>query len=556
MHPELSIVIPTFNRAERLRACLDALGLQTQPAADFEVIVVDDGSTDGTAEMLETLATPFLLRVVLQKENSGYGAARNAGVSVASGEFLLFLDDDVVASPGLVAEHLRVQHQEGGAGVIGPYPQLLPRRAGRFARAMAEGRIEYYASLETKTPTFTSCHTGNFSAPRDAVQAVGGFAEDLPRAVDIELGYRLQQAGLRFVFAPAALGTEDQRESSSDMITDARVRGANALELWRRHPAIITYLRLGGHFEHTRRRAAIRLVLLNLRVSPRILDALGYVLPRASGRRRWYDFLYYYCYWQGVRRAVPDRDTWRRLTRGTPILMYHAIGQSGERASRYVLPVDRFERQMRWLKRRRYRVLELDEFVRCLREHRLPPAKSVVLTFDDGYADNRSLAAPILERLGLPATFFLVSAAGTRNSWDQNGATVGGRALMGLEQARELVGGVVSLGAHTRSHADLTALTSHELEAEIAGSRSELEVALGAPVTLFAYPYGKTNTEVREAVMQAGFLAACSVESGRNRLSVEPYMLKRLEVRGTDSLLRFALILWLGETRSLFRRRA
>src|SRR5262249_51635181 len=143
MAPVLSIVIPTYNRAERLPACLDALGEQTQPFEDFEVIVVNDGSTDETAAMLEAYSPPYALRVV-QQENGGYGAARNAGVRVATGTHLLFLDDDVIASAGLVAAHLRVQREHEGAAVIGSYPQMLPPRAGRFARAWADMRLEYY----------------------------------------------------------------------------------------------------------------------------------------------------------------------------------------------------------------------------------------------------------------------------------------------------------------------------------------------------------------------------------------------------------------------------
>jgi len=84
MAPELSIVIPTFNRARRLRACLEALGRQTQTASDFEVIVVVDGSTDETEAMLEGLLSPFALRVVLQ-ENRGWCAARNNGAQLAAG---------------------------------------------------------------------------------------------------------------------------------------------------------------------------------------------------------------------------------------------------------------------------------------------------------------------------------------------------------------------------------------------------------------------------------------------------------------------------------------
>jgi peptidoglycan/xylan/chitin deacetylase (PgdA/CDA1 family)/glycosyltransferase involved in cell wall biosynthesis len=547
----LSIVIPTCNRAQRLRACLDALGHQTQPISDFEVVVVDDGSTDDTAELLGSLTTPFSLRVVRQ-ENRGYGAARNAGVEAASGTYLLFMDDDVVASPELVAEHLRMQHEHGGGvGVIGPYPPMLRRGAGRFAQGWAEMRLEDYRALEIRTPTFASVHTGNFSAPRASVQAVGSFATDLPRDVDIELGYRLQEAGMSFVFAPRALGKEDHRESSTDMLHDAELRGANALELWRSHPSIIHSLHLGGHWELSRGWSAVRVALLTLHVPPRLLDLLGLVVPR-SRARRWYRFLYSYCYWRGVRRTA-TRETCRMLQRGTPILMYHSICRPGEPNGTYVLPVRRFERQMRWLKRLGYDVIGLEELVSCLREHRLPPAKSVVLTFDDGYEDNRDVAAPILERLGFPATFFLVSAPEDGRNIDSK---FSGRSLMRPAEARELLGGVVHLGAHTRTHPDLTSLAPDQVESEVAGSRSDLEEVLGIPITLFAYPYGKTNAYVQEAVRRAGFLGACSVEPGRNRLAVDPYMLKRLEVRGTDSLLRFALTVWIGETRSLFKFRA
>jgi glycosyltransferase involved in cell wall biosynthesis len=552
MPPELSIVIPTYDRRERLRACLDALARQTQPASDFEVIVVDDGSSDGTLEMLEALSLPFFLRVVRQGRNTGYGAARNAGVGVARGTYVLFLDDDVSATPELVAEHLRVQHEEGGVGVIGPYPQSLPRGAGRFARAVAELRLEYYESLEKQIPTFTAFHTGNLSVPRADFEAVGGFADDLPRAVDVELGYRLQEAGMRFVFAPRALGIEDQRETSKDMIRDAEVRGANALELWRRHPPIIASFRIGGAWESSRRWVALRHVLLGLNAPPRLLDLVGYLLPRAADRRKWYGFLETYCRWRGARRAV-DRDTWRRLSRGTPILMYHSIAERGVRAGRFVCPVRRFERQMRWLKLRGYKVVDLEELVSWLREYRLPPAKAIVLTFDDGYVDNRELAAPILERFGFPATFFLVSAPESENL--RGDGRFSGRALMKPGEAKVLLGGVISLGAHTRTHPDLTALAPAKVEAEVVGSRVELEQALAVAITIFAYPYGRTNPEIKDVVRKAGYVAACGIRSGRNRLAVDQFDLKRLEVRGTDSLFRFALTLWMGDTHALLHRK-
>ena len=180
-------------------------------------------------------------------------------------------------------------------------------------------------------------------------------------------------------------------------------------------------------------------------------------------------------------------------------------------------------------------------------EHRLPPPKSVVLTFDDGYADNVELGLPMLERHGFAATVFLVSAAGDRAGW-RSAEDVQGRPLLVPADARSLKGRL-EFGAHSRTHPRLPSLELHELEREISGSRSELEQALGIPVTVFAYPYGEKNAAVEQAVEQAGYVAACGIEPGRNRPSCDLYALKRFEVRGTDSLLRFATTLWLGGTR-------
>ena len=99
---ELSIIIPTYDRAKRLRACLESLSRQTQPVGDWEVVVVVDGSTDGTREMLAGLATPYRLKVC-EQDHHGTGAALNRGVAAASGGHCLFLGDNVVADPALVA---------------------------------------------------------------------------------------------------------------------------------------------------------------------------------------------------------------------------------------------------------------------------------------------------------------------------------------------------------------------------------------------------------------------------------------------------------------------
>src|SRR3954468_11065279 len=116
--PSLSVVVPTYQRRDPVRRLLDALAPQL--AADDEVIVVVDGSTDGTVEMLGAMSYPVPLRVQTQP-NSGLAAARNAGIAAATGDVVWLVDDDMIPSDGLVDRHRRV-HQDGGEArfLMGP----------------------------------------------------------------------------------------------------------------------------------------------------------------------------------------------------------------------------------------------------------------------------------------------------------------------------------------------------------------------------------------------------------------------------------------------------
>lgn len=320
-------------------------------------------------------------------------------------------------------------------------------------------------------------------------------------------------------------------------------RGRDDLARFGREPSSLPRLPLGRERQHGPGLLLLQSAALAARVPPTVLACVG---PLALGRRRaWFRFVYRYAYWYGVRRAA-ERDTWRRLKRGVSILMYHAIGARGERPTRYVIPVTQFERQMKWLKRRGYAVMRLEDYVACLREHRLPPPKAVVVTLDDGYLDNLTLARPILERLGLPATVFLVSAGGTHNGWSVTD-DVAGRPLMRMEDAKGILGGVVSFGAHTRTHPKLPDIPLADAEREVGGSRDELEAALGAPISTFAYPYGRMNAAVRDIVVRAGFDGACAVVPGQNHPSDDVFALRRVEIFGTDRILRFAVTMWLGD---------
>jgi GT2 family glycosyltransferase len=202
----VSVVIPTFNRLARLRHTLTALAAQEGVGEPVEVIVVSDGSTDGTDEYLSSGDVPLPV-VGLRQENAGPAAARNRGVARATGEVVLFIDDDVVPTAGLVAAHLR--RHEGGDDlvVIGPMRTPDDHDISPWVRWEQDMLYKQYDAMERGDwePTARQFYTGNASTPRRHLDAAGGFDTSFRRAEDVELAYRLADRGLQFVYDPSAV---------------------------------------------------------------------------------------------------------------------------------------------------------------------------------------------------------------------------------------------------------------------------------------------------------------------------------------------------------------
>ena len=553
---ELSVVIATYNRVGRLRACLDALRRQTEAAGNFEVLVVVDGSTDGTREMLATYETPFKLRVLWQ-ENAGQPKALNRGVAEAEGLFCLLLDDDVLAGPRLVAEHLKAQREQRNVLAVGRLQLTIPAKTDWFVPHFAASWERQYRRLGSAGVKLTcaDCYGGNLSFPRAAFLAVNGFSTDLGRGYDVELAFRLMRHGLAPIYLREADATQDERKGFWQLARDEELAGASSYEIYRRHPATLPHLGLGSFREASLALLALRRLCLALHVPMGLLGAIGAVLSGFHRSGRWARFVRAYAFWRGVRRAVPDRDLWRRLTAGVPILLYHAVTTPGERPTRYVVAARRFARQMWWLRLARRSVLGLDEYLRCRREHLLPPASTVILTFDDGYTDNGTVAQPVLARFGFPATVFLVTDfIGAKNQWDGKGPLCG-RPLLDWGTIRELERGGLQFGAHTRRHPALTSLSPAAAEAEIAGSKAALEAHLSDAVPAFAYPYGIYDDTVRALVEGAGFWGACSTRTGLNTPATPLFELRRVEVKAEFGPLQFLLAVLVGDSRLVVRRR-
>jgi GT2 family glycosyltransferase len=204
--PSITVVTPTFNRRCSVTRLLDGLSRQTYPVEGFEVIVVDDGSTDDTRAYVGGRQTPFALRIV-QQSHGGPAAARNLGVLHARGPIVLFLDDDVVPAADLVERHVSCHQANPGTVVIGAMlpPRDWPRPAWvRWEEEKLER--QYRAILEgNQACGARQFYTANASLRRDQLLDAGGFDRSFARAEDVELAYRLHQGGARFVFEPHAV---------------------------------------------------------------------------------------------------------------------------------------------------------------------------------------------------------------------------------------------------------------------------------------------------------------------------------------------------------------
>ena len=224
-----SVVVPTYNRCDRLRRVLGALAVQTLPRAAFEVIVVSDGSTDGTDEYLRTGQTPLEVQAVFQP-NSGPGPARNAGVERARGDLVVFVDDDIVANLDLIEEHVR-SHQDDDGRLVVMGPMLTPAgfKPTAWIKWEQDKLEQQYDAMRYGVwhATFRQFYTGNASLSRALLCEVGGFDSRFRRAEDVEMSYRLHEAGCRFQFNPNAVGWHYAERSFDSWLGNARAYGVN-----------------------------------------------------------------------------------------------------------------------------------------------------------------------------------------------------------------------------------------------------------------------------------------------------------------------------------------
>jgi glycosyltransferase involved in cell wall biosynthesis len=291
---QVSVVVPTYNRREMVLRTIATLLRQNFPADDYEIVVVVDGSTDGTAETLERLGTGGRLRVV-EQENRGLAGARNTGIRASCGELLIFVDDDMECEPELVGEHLRAHtaHSETGGsevpdeiaalGAIYVSPEN-PRNlaAEYFNRGLGAPYLRQRDHPGEPWPE-NAWSFGNTSVRRTVLERVGSFDERFRMREDGELGLRLRAAGVRQRFVGEATAYQWCAKSASELVRDAEAFAEADLLFLRTYPEAMPHdflLNLRGESQRKRRLRRLLLAhpaLADLALAP--LCALGEALP-------------------------------------------------------------------------------------------------------------------------------------------------------------------------------------------------------------------------------------------------------------------------------------
>jgi len=243
--PMFSIIIPTYNRSDNLLKNLDALAKQSYPFDRFEVIVCDDGSTDDTQSALSIYSAPYDL-IILHQDNKGAAAARNNAIKHAKGDYLLILNDDVIAENDLIEQHLKEhqKHNNMKISVLGDVctmpkyserliSQVLERKHLLFPQANKQEGVEYDHNMFV---------TANISIRRSLFTEDGfWFDENFPRCMceDIELGYRLYKHGVKMFYQPAAKVMHDHCLTVADYIRREKDNSSNLLYFISKHPELI-----------------------------------------------------------------------------------------------------------------------------------------------------------------------------------------------------------------------------------------------------------------------------------------------------------------------------
>jgi GT2 family glycosyltransferase len=318
--PRASIVVPTYDRRDSVLRLLGALREQTAPTGDFEVIVVIDGSEDGTREAIAGFSAPFRTTVVWQP-NEGRAAACNEGIRRARGELLIILDDDMAPASDFVAAHLRAHARGERIGVLGAVPIHADRTSPPVVRYVAAKFNEHLERLAGGAEIrFRSFYSGNFSIRRTLLEEVGPYDESfrIYGNEDTELSLRLLDAGIELRYDADALAQQHYEKDFGGLARDNLAKGRTAVLAATKHPgafgpfSIDAFRTQTGKWDRSPRWMRIRDALVSLTRQlpflPRLVVSFVKMAERlgAPRLRTIYGFAIDYHFWLGVAEALEE----------------------------------------------------------------------------------------------------------------------------------------------------------------------------------------------------------------------------------------------------------
>ena len=220
-----------------------------------------------------------------------------------------------------------------------------------------------------------------------------------------------------------------------------------------------------------------------------------------------------------------------------PILMYHLIGpiraDQPPITQRLTVEPDDFAAQMHWLNRHGFHAVSQQQAFASLEHGAKLPSHPIMITFDDGYGDVWANALPVLARLHMPATEYVITSR--VSDFDPGTLTWG--------QLHALERNGVAIGSHTVTHPDLTTLSDADALAELRNSRRRLERHLKRPVQWFAYPAGAHDARIVELVRRAGYVLAVTTQPGAVQSAQTPLELHRYEILDSTHVSGLAALL-------------
>jgi glycosyltransferase involved in cell wall biosynthesis len=241
--PVISVVIPTYNRAEALELTLQHLARQTLPHEQFEVIVVDDGSNDHTEQVVAKRSWPFPL-TYLKQMNRGAAATRNLGVAQARADLILFLDADVIPEPQLLAAHIQSHTEAPHHLVVGRVKPWPKNSKSWYEQVVDPESVGMDYGDQPRILPFYMALGGNFSINRQAFAEIGGYDENFPAAgaEETEFAYRAEMRNYSLRYQPVAVGYHNHPRTLMQRLHQQAAHMRSMALLITKHPLLQTVI--------------------------------------------------------------------------------------------------------------------------------------------------------------------------------------------------------------------------------------------------------------------------------------------------------------------------